>query len=132
LLRFPAIHARSERLIDAFSIKTAGRDALAKSLSGGNLQKIILARVLSGQPKLVVAAQPTRGLDVGAMEYVHQQILAQRDRGAGVLLISEDLDEVLALSDRIVVIYEGRIVGETPTDGASREQIGLWMTGVNA
>ncbi len=75
-------------------------------------------------------SQPTRGLDVGAMEYIHQRILQERERGAGILLISEDLDEVFALSDRIVVIYEGEIMGEVAGENASREQIGLWMSGV--
>jgi simple sugar transport system ATP-binding protein len=132
LLHHPSIHERSDRLMEDYNIKAAGRDAPAKSLSGGNLQKVILARELSGEPVLVVAAQPTRGLDVGAMEYVHNRILAQRDRGAGVLLISEDLDEIMGLSDRILVIYEGKVVGETSAEEASREQIGLWMTGASA
>jgi simple sugar transport system ATP-binding protein len=99
-------------------------------LSGGNLQKVMLARELAGRPAVVIASQPTRGLDVGAMEYIHQRILQERERGAGILLISEDLDEVFALSDRIVVIYEGEIMGEASCEQASREQIGLWMSGV--
>ena len=117
-------------MIAAYGIKTAGRDAVAKSLSGGNLQKIMLARELAGQPAVIVAAQPTRGLDVGAMEYIHQRILQERERGAGILLISEDLDEVFNLSDRIVVLYEGEVMGETSRRDASREQVGLWMSGV--
>lgn len=103
---------------------------MVKSLSGGNLQKVMLARELSGQPLLVVASQPTRGLDVGAMEYIHQRILKERERGAGILLISEDLDEIFTLSDRIITIYEGKIMGEAVCAGASREQISLWMSGV--
>jgi simple sugar transport system ATP-binding protein len=91
----------------------------------------MLARELAGKPAVVIASQPTRGLDVGAMEYIHQRILQERERGAGILLISEDLDEVFALSDRIVVIYEGEIMGEVSGENASREQIGLWMSGVN-
>jgi simple sugar transport system ATP-binding protein len=91
----------------------------------------MLARELAGKPAVVTASQPTRGLDVGAMEYIHQRILQERERGAGILLISEDLDEVFALSDRIVVIYEGEIMGEVSGENASREQIGLWMSGVN-
>jgi len=78
-----------------------------------------------------VAAQPTRGLDIGAMEYIHRRILQERERGAGILLISEDLDEIFALSDRIAVMFEGTIMGEVPGELASREQIGLWMSGVN-
>ncbi|MCX7024154.1 MAG: ABC transporter ATP-binding protein [Spirochaetes bacterium] len=113
-----------------FQVKTDGVDAPVKSLSGGNLQKVILARELAGQPKIIIACQPTRGLDVGAMEYVHQAILRQKERGAGILLISDDLDEVLLLCDRVIVIYEGRIMGELCSDGIDRERIGLWMSGV--
>jgi ABC-type uncharacterized transport system ATPase subunit len=130
LMHAGKIRRFSEELIGAYGIKTAGRDAVTKSLSGGNLQKVMLARELAGKPAVVVAAQPTRGLDVGAMEYIHQRILQERERGAGILLISEDLDEVFALSDRIVVMYEGEIMGEAAGGSASREQIGLWMSGV--
>ena len=130
MMKSKKIHRYSDEIIDAYNIATAGRDAVTKSLSGGNLQKVMLARELAGKPTVVIAAQPTRGLDVGAMEYIHQRVLQERERGAGVLLISEDLDEVFAVSDRIVVIYEGEIMGEAPGDSASREQIGLWMSGV--
>ncbi len=130
LMKSQKIHQFSEDLIKNYSIKTAGRDAVTKSLSGGNLQKVMLARELAGEPSLIIASQPTRGLDVGAMEYIHQRILQERARGAGILLISEDLDEIFALSDRIVVIFEGEIMGESPGATASREQIGLWMSGV--
>lgn len=100
------------------------------SLSGGNMQKVILARVLSQHPKVIVAAQPTRGLDIGATQYVHEQLLAQREQGVGILLISEDLDEILTLSDRIAVIYEGQIVEELPAEEADAEHIGLLMAGI--
>lgn len=130
LMKSKKIHRYSDELIGAYNIATAGRDAVTKSLSGGNLQKVMLARELAGRPTVVIASQPTRGLDVGAMEYIHQRILQERERGAGILLISEDLDEVFALSDRIVVIYEGVIMGEVSGEDASREQIGLWMSGV--
>jgi len=130
LIKSARVRQFSDDMIAAYGIKTAGRDAVAKSLSGGNLQKIMLARELAGQPAVIVAAQPTRGLDVGAMEYIHQRILQERERGAGVLLISEDLDEVFNLSDRIVVLYEGEVMGETSRRDASREQVGLWMSGV--
>jgi ABC-type uncharacterized transport system ATPase subunit len=130
LLDFKKIQQFSEELIRAYGIKTAGRDAEAKSLSGGNLQKVMLARELAGKPAVLIASQPTRGLDVGAMEYVHQRILEERERGAAVLLISEDLDEIFALSDRIVVLFEGEVMGEAMVEEASREQIGLWMSGV--
>jgi ABC-type uncharacterized transport system ATPase subunit len=132
LMRSKEIQQFSDDLIDRYNIKTAGRDAVTKSLSGGNLQKVMLARELAGEPSLIIASQPTRGLDVGAMEYIHQRLLQERERGAGILLISEDLDEILALSDRIVVLFEGEIMGETPGATASREQIGLWMSGVKA
>jgi ABC-type uncharacterized transport system ATPase subunit len=130
LMKSRKIHQFSEDLISAYDIMTAGRDAVTKSLSGGNLQKVMLARELAGRPKAIVASQPTRGLDVGAMEYIHQRILQERERGAGILLISEDLDEIFALSDRIAVLFEGAIMGEAYAEEASREQIGLWMSGV--
>ena len=132
LMKLQKIHRFSDDLIKNYSIKTAGRDAVTKSLSGGNLQKVMLARELAGEPSLIIASQPTRGLDVGAMEYIHQRILQERERGAGILLISEDLDEIFALSDRIVVIFEGQIIGDARAATASREQIGLWMSGVKA
>ena len=131
LMKSGRIRRFSDDLITAYGIKTAGREAVTKSLSGGNLQKVMLARELAGRPAAVVAAQPTRGLDVGAMEYIHQRILQERERGAGILLISEDLDEVFNLSDRIVVLYEGTVMGEVPCKDASREQVGLWMSGVH-
>jgi simple sugar transport system ATP-binding protein len=130
LLDFEKIQRFSEELIRAYGIKTAGPHAEAKSLSGGNLQKVMLARELAGKPAVLIASQPTRGLDVGATEYVHQRILEERERGAAVLLISEDLDEIFALSDRIAVLFEGEVMGETLVEEASREQIGLWMSGV--
>jgi len=130
LLNFNKIHQFCNELIEGYGIMTAGRDAVTKSLSGGNLQKVILARELAGKPALIVASQPTRGLDVGAMEYIHQRILQEKERGAGIILISEDLDEIFVLSDRIVVMYEGQIMGDVRSEQASREQIGLWMSGV--
>jgi len=98
-------------------------------LSGGNLQKLILARETSAHPQFMVAVHPTRGLDVGATEGVHKLLVEQRDAGAALLLISEDLDELLALSDRIAVMYEGRVVGEMPAAGADINHIGLLMAG---
>jgi general nucleoside transport system ATP-binding protein len=118
----------AERLIHDFQIKAEPNDRV-RTLSGGNIQKIILARTLSRSPAVVIAAQPTRGLDVGATEYVHQKLLEQKVRGAGVLLVSEDLDEIMILSDRILVIYEGQIVGEFEGAIASIEVIGLLMAG---
>jgi simple sugar transport system ATP-binding protein len=130
LMKSTKIHQYCDDLIKAYGITTAGRDAVTKSLSGGNLQKVMLARELAGGPAVVVASQPTRGLDVGAMEYIHKRILQEREGRAGILLISEDLDEIFALSDRIVVMYEGKIMGGAIPEEASREQIGLWMSGV--
>lgn len=123
-----AIRKHAEDLIGQFQIKARPLDA-TRTLSGGNMQKVLLARVLSRSPKVVIAPQPTRGLDVGATDYVRQSLLEQRERGAGVLLISEDLDEILALSDRIAVIYEGEIVGVLPAHEATPERLGLLMSG---
>ncbi len=130
LINMKEIRSFADNCINSFSVKTDGMDAPVKSLSGGNLQKVILARELAGDPKLVVACQPTRGLDVGAMEYVHQAMLNQKENGAGVLLISDDLDEIFLLSDRIIVMYEGKIMGEVSAEEADRDKIGLWMSGV--
>ncbi len=122
------IRLRAEQLIAEYQIKASPKDR-ARTLSGGNMQKVVLARALSRKPQVVIASQPTRGLDVGATEYVRSKLLEQRDRGAAVLLLSEDLDEVLALSDRIAVMYEGRIVGQVAGSEAQVEQLGLWMSG---
>jgi ABC-type uncharacterized transport system ATPase subunit len=130
LMNSEKIRQFSDDLIHAYDIKTSGGHTVTKSLSGGNLQKVMVARELAGRPEAIVASQPTRGLDVGAMENIHQRLLHERERGAAILLISEDLDEIFALSDRIAVIYEGAIMGEVPAHEASREQIGLWMSGV--
>ncbi len=122
------ITQHAETLIRDFQIKATPKDAV-RTLSGGNIQKVILARTLSQQPSVVIAAQPTRGLDVGATEYVHQKLIEQKQRGAAILLISEDLDETLVLSDRILVMYKGAIVGEFNTDQIDINEISLLMTG---
>jgi ABC-type uncharacterized transport system ATPase subunit len=129
LLRLGRIRERALELIDHYRIATPGPAAPARLLSGGNLQKIVLAREFSGRPRLVVAASPTRGLDVGAIETVHAYLRQAAADGVGVLLLSEDLDEILALADRIAVMYEGAIVGETTRDEANVEEIGLLMAG---
>jgi simple sugar transport system ATP-binding protein len=98
-------------------------------LSGGNLQKVVVGRELSGDPSFVIANQPTRGLDVGSIEFVHKTLVEERDKGAGVLLVSVELDEVMALSDRILVLYRGRIQGELETATATEEQVGILMAG---
>lgn len=129
---FKAIANRSKELIFNYNVKTPSLETPVKSLSGGNIQKIILARELSRQPKVLIAAQPTRGLDIGATEYVHQRLIEQRSEGTATLLISEDLDEILALSDRIAVIYEGRIMDIVNRVEATAEGLGLLMAGVMA
>jgi len=129
LLRLRAIRDRAVDLIRRYSIAAPGPSAPARLLSGGNLQKVVLAREFSGKPRLVVAASPTRGLDVGAIETVHAYLRAAATEGAAVLLISEDLDEILGLADRIAVMYEGAIVGVTSRADASVEEIGLQMAG---
>lgn len=123
-----AIQQNANDLISQFQIKAKSGDRI-RTLSGGNMQKVLLARVLSTQPKIVIAPQPTRGLDVGATDYVRKQLLEQKQRGAGVLLISEDLDEILSLSDRIAVMYEGEIVGILDAAAATPERLGLLMSG---
>ncbi len=127
---FKAIANRSKELTRNYNVKTPSIDTPAKNLSGGNIQKIILARELSRQPKVLIAAQPTRGLDIGATEYVHQRLIEQRSEGTATLLISEDLDEILSLSDRIAVIYEGQIMDVVNREQATPEGLGLLMAGV--
>jgi len=129
-LKLKAIESHTKQLIDRFQIKTPSQKTLIKSLSGGNIQKIVLSRELSRKPRTIVAAQPTRGLDIGAAEYVREQLILQRNDGTAVLLISEDLDEIFALSDRIAVIYEGKIMGVLSRNEATKEKVGLLMAGV--
>ena len=123
-----AIQANAVRLIAEYQIKASPRDRV-RTLSGGNMQKVLLARALVSNPRVVIASQPTRGLDVGATEYVRARLLDQRKAGSAVLLISEDLDEIIALSDRIAVIFEGRIMGIVPTQEVTVDQLGLMMSG---
>jgi len=120
---------QAARLVNEYAIATPTVATAARKLSGGNLQKVILAREIGGDPAVLVAAYPTRGLDVGAIEHVRRLILHGRDQGMGVLLISEDLDELFALADRIVVLYEGKMMGEMASECADRETIGLMMAG---
>ncbi|MFN7035308.1 MAG: ABC transporter ATP-binding protein [Bellilinea sp.] len=128
MLDHKAIRQYADDLIQKFQIKAKPND-ITRTLSGGNMQKVLLARVLARNPKVIIAPQPTRGLDIGATDYVRQQLLEQRQRGAAILLISEDLDEILALSDRIAVMYEGEIVGILPASEATPERLGLLMSG---
>jgi simple sugar transport system ATP-binding protein len=126
ILRQGAIRARAQAACAAYDVRGPGVDAPARLLSGGNIQKLILARVFEASPTLILANQPTRGLDLGAAAEVARRLLEARARGAGVVLISEDLDEILALSDRIMVMQAGRLT-EAPT--RNRETIGLMMAG---
>jgi simple sugar transport system ATP-binding protein len=129
VLNWAQIQRYGEHLIQDFDVKAASANIPAGWLSGGNLQKLILAREIARAPKLLIANQPTRGLDVAAIEYVHYKLLAERERGAAILLISSELDEIMALSDKIAVIYEGRIVGIVSQEEADVSDIALLMTG---
>ena len=131
-MNFPKIAECSDQLIRDFDIKTPSRDTVLKSLSGGNIQKMILARELSSLPSVLVGAQPTRGVDISATEYIHRLLIEQRTKGTATLLISEDLDEIQNLSDRIAVMYEGQIMGVVRRGEATAEQLGLMMAGVSA
>src|SRR5215211_4294365 len=131
-LNLRGISSHSDELIKQFHVKTPSRDTLVKNLSGGNIQKIVLAREISRSPRVILAAQPTRGLDIGATEYVREQLLEQRRKGVAVMLISEDLDEILALADRIAVLYEGQIMDIVPRENATPEKLGLLMAGVHS
>ena len=119
----------AEKLVKDFDIRTPGVNVSAATLSGGNQQKVILAREFSRDPEFLLVAQPTRGLDVGAIEYIHSQILSMRDRNVAILLISLELEEIFALSDRILVLYEGRIVKEFKPEKTSDKEVGFYMTG---
>jgi ABC-type uncharacterized transport system ATPase subunit len=122
-----AIRDRATDLVQRFDIRTSGPDAPVATLSGGNQQKVIIARELTGEPKLLVVAQPTRGLDVGSIEFIHREIVRLRDDGAAVLLVSAELDEVLTLSDRVAVIYRGQLVGTFDRAEAARDRVGMLM-----
>ena len=128
-LNFKAIANHAQELITSFNVKTPSQETPIKNLSGGNIQKLILARELARNPRLLIAAQPTRGVDIGATEYIHGQLLRQRSEGLATLLISEDLDEVKAMSDRIVVLFGGEIMGIVNSDEVTIAQLGLMMAG---
>ncbi|HEC08273.1 MAG TPA: ATP-binding cassette domain-containing protein, partial [Acidimicrobiales bacterium] len=132
VLRFGPMREHCSELVRSYRVKTPSLNTTVKSLSGGNIQKLILARELAAAPKVLLAAQPTRGVDIGAAEYIHDQLVKRRTEGMGILLISEDLDEVLGLSDRIAVMFEGRIVGIVDRAGAKVEELGLLMAGSTA
>lgn len=130
LIKFDEVRRYAEKLIDQYDIRSGqGPVTVARSMSGGNQQKAIVAREIDKDHKLLVAVQPTRGLDVGAIEYIHRRLVAERDHGAAVLLVSLELDEVMNLSDRILVMYEGEIVGEFHPKTVDVQELGLYMAG---
>ena len=127
---FDVINRNAEEMIKKYSIKCHGKDSEAKKLSGGNQQKIVVAREIDNFPRLLIAVQPTRGLDIGATEFIHQQIMKVKEQGTAVLLISTELSEINLLSDRIAVIYKGSIVGEIDQKDFDESTIGLMMAGI--
>ncbi|MGQ9897450.1 MAG: ABC transporter ATP-binding protein [Acidobacteriota bacterium] len=125
----PRIYERTELLLQAFDVRPPNRLALARALSGGNQQKLVVGREFELPPKLLLVAQPTRGVDIGAIEFIHRKLLTLRDAGVAILLVSAELEEVLSLSDRLLVMYDGRIVGEVEPNKVSQSELGLMMTG---
>jgi simple sugar transport system ATP-binding protein len=131
MVDYKAIRQLTEQIIQEFDVATPGPDVKIRTLSGGNLQKVILGRVLSRQPRLVIANLPAQGLDVGATEFVQRKLLEARSQGAAVILISEDLDEILSLSDWIAPMYEGKIVAMIPGEKAQKDTIGAMIAGLH-
>lgn len=129
ILRFDAIREFAQGLVSRYSIKTADVREVASNLSGGNLQKTVVARELTHDAPVLIAEQPTRGVDIGSIEFIHQQLVEYQQRGHAILLVSAELSEVMALADRILVMYEGRIVGEVPGNQATEHDLGVLMTG---
>lgn len=130
LLATAAIRDYSQALVDEFDVKTPSIDTPTSSLSGGNIQKVVMAREISAEPGVLLACQPTRGVDIGSAEYIHRRLVEQRSRGAATMLVSEDLDEILGLADRIAVMFEGEVVAIVDSADAERDKIGLLMAGV--
>jgi len=129
-IRFNVVREYAKKLVNQYDIRSGqGEDSIVRHMSGGNQQKVIIARELDRDPEIVIAVQPTRGLDVGAAEYIHKQLISQRDKGKAVLLVSLELDEVMDVSDRILVMYEGEIVGELNPKGLTVGELGLYMSG---
>ena len=129
-IKFGEVRKYAEELIEAYDVRSGqGPITVSRSMSGGNQQKAIIAREIDRDKPLIIAVQPTRGLDVGAIEYIHGQLVAERDKGKGVLLVSLELDEVMSLSDRILVMYEGEIVGELDPKKTDANELGLYMSG---
>ena len=126
---YDAVRSYAQKLIKTFDIRTESPDQAAGSLSGGNQQKLVVAREISTQPKVLLASQPTRGVDVGSIEFIHRRLVEERDNGMGVLLVSSELDEVLSLADRVAVVYRGRVMAVFEQSEADRDRIGLLMAG---
>ena len=129
VLDYPRMNAHAGELIERFAVKVPNGEYPLGTLSGGNIQKVILARELDADPEILIAAQPTRGVDIGAIEYIRKQLVALRDSGKAILLVSAELEEILSLSDRIIVMYEGEIVGTFCPEETTEEELGLYMTG---
>ena len=130
ILKNDAINEYADLLIEQYDIRSGqGRETITRSMSGGNQQKAIVAREIMKNPEVLLAVQPTRGLDVGAIEYIHNQLVKQRDEGCAILLVSLEFDEVMNLSDRILVIFEGRIVAELDPKEVTIQELGLYMAG---
>ena len=130
-LQEKTIFDNAKELVKQYDVRTPSINVNASALSGGNQQKVIVAREFSRPIKFLIASQPTRGLDVGSIEYIHNQIIKKRDEGTGVLLVSSELDEILALSDRIAVMYKGQIMDVLDAKNASKENLGLLMAGIH-
>ncbi len=129
VMNFPRINQTADKLTEEFDIRPPDRENLAGNLSGGNQQKVVVAREFNHNPRFLLAAQPTRGVDVGSIEFIHRRLVQARDEGKAVLLISADLEEILSISDRIAVMYEGKVVGILSPQEATEERLGLMMTG---
>ncbi len=130
IINFDKIHQHAKKLIKQFDIRTTNENLAAGELSGGNQQKVIIARELNLNSDLIIAFQPTRGLDVGAIEYIHKQLLHERDNGKAILLVSYELDEIMQLSDRILVLHDGQLAGKVKPETTNETELGLLMTGV--
>ena len=128
-MKWDAVDSTAEKLVEHYDVRTPGIEVPASNLSGGNQQKVIVAREFSRDLDLIIASQPTRGVDVGSIEYIHSQLIDKRDSGTAVLLVSTELDEVLALSDRIAVMFDGRVVAVLDRDETDATELGLYMAG---
>ena len=129
---WPRSRQEADHLIKEFDVRTPSAEIPASNLSGGNQQKVIVAREFGRDVDLVIASQPTRGIDVGSIEFIHERIIAERDQGAAVLIVSSELDEVMALSDRILVMFDGRVVAEKRPQDTTNAELGLYMAGATS